>query len=83
MAAIVLSDPSKWTVAVLKTFCGEHGLKKSGKKEDKVIFLPGKSAVCIVRLQRALSLACRRLCPSLSVPFPYYIYFDRKITRFR
>ena len=28
--------PSCWTVALLKIFCEQHGLKKSGKKEDLV-----------------------------------------------
>ena len=27
-------DPSVWTVALLRTFCEQHGLKRSGKKQD-------------------------------------------------
>ena len=37
MAATVGEDLSRWIVALLKSFCEKHGLKKSGKKEDLVL----------------------------------------------
>ena len=29
-----LKDPSLWTLALLKVYCEQHGLKKSAKKQD-------------------------------------------------
>ena len=33
-STVGVKDPSLWTKAILKSFCEQHGLTKTGKKQD-------------------------------------------------
>ena len=61
-----IGDPSKWNVSLLKSFCGSHGLKKSGKKEDlltRYVFdVSVTGAILAVR-----RLSCLFCAPSLQL----------------